>query len=123
MLSKCDCCNTEYMFDEGVFQLIWAIYLRSETNPVDEKVVNIMYCFGMPDKLIIIDADDLVIKGRLMARGIKTKILENPDLLGKIAEMKRVLEKIVRVALDERLFRLEQIECWNNNRKRDIYAK
>lgn len=95
LFTKCINDEKEYIFDEGVFQFIWAIYLRSNELPKKEIVEKLLSLFQMPNKLIIVDAEDEIIKNRLLKRGRKTKILDSADLLTSIAKNKEKLNLIV----------------------------
>lgn len=101
LLSKCKEDNVEYIFDEGAFQYIWAIYLRC--NTIYESITkDILLLFGYPDKLIIVEAENETIAKRLKTRNVKTKILEADNLLIKIEKMKDILNNIIEYSIKER---------------------
>lgn len=117
MILKCNSYDIEYMFDEGVFQFIWSIYLRSDSTPTTYIIKEILSYFYIPDKLVFVDADSNIIEERLHKRGTNTKIMENDELVLKITQMKQVLRKIVDIAVDEHLLDADQIEYKDNNQE------
>lgn len=121
MLSKCNN-GKKYIFDEGVFQMIWAIYLRSNELPKKEIIEKILTLFVIPDKLIIVDAKNETIKNRLINRGRKTKILETSNLTKKISEMKEILNAIIEFSKETNQIRSCEIKYINNDEdKNSIY--
>lgn len=118
MLSKCKK-EKEYIFDEGVFQMIWAIYLRTNELPKKEIIEKILSLFIVPDKLIIVDAKDEIIKNRLIKRGRKTKILETSDLMKKINEMKEILKIIIKYSKEANQLCSCEIKYINNDEEKN----
>ena len=90
--------NHVNLFDEGVFQAIWALYLRCEDKPEEKLVRKILDIFPKPDKLYVITASKETIMQRLKARGLRTKILESENLSDRIEYMNTVMDEILRIA-------------------------
>lgn len=103
-----------YVYDEGVVQYLYAIYLRAEELPRYELVDKIIKLFGCPEKIIVVRSDANVIKKRLENRNRKTRILETNDLLGDIIKLqdieKKILDILVMYFVD-----YEQIDIYCNN--------
>ena len=115
MLEKCNAAEVEYLFDEGVFQFAWGIYLRSSQQPTQVAVSHLVYCFGAPDRLIVVEADDDIIASRLVSRASWTKILEDGNLRNKIVEMKKSLSLIINFSISAGLLNTNQITFFDNN--------
>lgn len=98
LLKKCKNNNQKYLFDEGVFQLIWGIYLRTDDVIKKDIIEKIFELFGVPTELNIVVAKSQTIAYRLIQRGRKTKILETNDLISKIENMQLKMEKILSYA-------------------------
>lgn len=90
----------KYLFDEGTFQLIWAIYLRTDDIPKKEIIEELINLFGIPSELNIVEADNNIIAKRLTTRGTKTKILETENLNENIIIMQEKKEIILEGAKD-----------------------
>lgn len=86
----------KYIFDEGVFQYVWALYLRTLKEPSEKIIVGILDLYGIPDEVNIVVADTEIIKERLIKRGRKTKILEKKDLINEIEKMKNIQNEILK---------------------------
>ena len=105
LLDKCNCSKKKYIFDEGVYQIIWATYLRTNIEPSKEIVIPILNMFKIQSKLIVVNADTDLIIERLHKRNIRTKILEYSDLSQKIQAMKNVQNSIIKCASESDIYR------------------
>ncbi len=99
-IEKCKNANEKYIFDEGLYQYMWAIYLRTNILVKKEDIETIFKLFSIPDKLFIITASNETISERLIARGRKTKIIESSDLINKIQKMKKIQDNILKLSKD-----------------------
>lgn len=113
--SLCKEAQIEYMFDEGVFQFTWAVYLRSDMKPKDIIVSEILKQFYIPDRLFYIDANNEIIMERLIERGTRTRILEYKDVLSSINRMKCTLNFIIKTAKDCSLIGESAVKLIDNN--------
>lgn len=114
LLDRCDKKEVEYLFDEGVFQLIWAVYLRTDYTVSEEIVCRIINHYHQPDKLLIIDADTETIMERLRNRGRTTRILESDDLSQEIKKMKSVLNRIIYISKQIGILNKSQVTLYDN---------
>lgn len=100
-LLRCIDSSKIYLFDEGVFQLIWAIYLRSDETPDEILVSELLDLFEFPNKVVVVNAKDDVIYKRLQNRcntGRNTEIYKSGDVLKNIKRMKKNQQKILKIA-------------------------
>lgn len=118
LFSKCTDCNCEYLFDEGVFQLIWATWLRAEIELRPEHITKILQMFQVPDRLIIVEADTPIIMERLWRRGTRTKILESSNLEASINLMKKRQAIVIQTAIETGLIHKSAVEYYFNNQER-----
>lgn len=110
---KCNKKKKTYLFDEGIFQYIWSIYLRSDKNFIKEDVKNIIKMFTLPEKVIFVSADANVIYNRLVNRNRKTKILNSHNVLNKISNMQILQKNLLEIIKSD--FKNIKIEIINNN--------
>ena len=122
LFEKSDDPRCEYLFDEGVIQLIWAAYLRTRLPVSEECVGQIIKLFQAPDRLIVVDADTKVIAERLRARGTKTRILESRDLCGEIETMKGKLKAIIEFAVTSGAMDGGHVEAYDNSAPKDAFV-
>lgn len=95
---KCENLEEKYIFDEGVFQYIWSVYLRANKDPVKDEIVSLLSLFDMPKKLFVVTADSDIILKRLKLRNRKTKILSSDNIIDRIEQMKKVLNDIILIS-------------------------
>lgn len=80
-----------YIFDEGVLQYLWAIYLRSRQEINKKDILKIKGLFGLPDKVKVLYASTNTIERRLLGRNEFTQILKTSNLHTRIEyEQKRI---------------------------------
>lgn len=109
--------NTIYLFDEGIFQYIWSIYLRNNTEINKETVKMILEHFYIPNEVIIIDANNNTIKDRLIKRNIRTEILNSKKIMARIIINKKRLYDIINIINnDYSEIRIQRI--WNDKEER-----
>lgn len=89
-----------HLFDEGSLQYLWAIKLRSKKSLREQDIKTIEKFYGVPDKVVIVDADAEVIAKRILNRGEYVRIMDNGDLLGTIQEMQGKLKIIANYIQD-----------------------
>lgn len=87
----------KYLFDEGIFQYIWSIYLRTDKDVEKDDVLNLIRMFQMPDTLYVVNANIEVIYNRLISRGRTVKILESDNLTDNIKKMKYNQNRIIKI--------------------------
>lgn len=105
------------LLDEGVFQLIWATYMRKNEKTSTELIEKFFSIFDVPDKLIVIEANDIIIEKRLNERNRKTYILSQDNVLECIQQMKRVEDMIINFVIAENLIDRDQIIYIDNNER------
>lgn len=84
-----------YIFDEGALQYLWAVKLRGEAGVSVRDLNDIERLLGLPDVLIVVEADAGTIAWRILNRGRKTRIMEEEDLEQAIKKMQMVQKEIV----------------------------
>ena len=92
---KCKNMEEKYIFDEGIFQYIWAIYLRANKKPSEEEIKTLLSLFSTPKKIYVVTANSDIILKRLKLRNRKTKLLESDNIMDKIEQMKEILNDIL----------------------------
>ncbi|MCD7894951.1 MAG: hypothetical protein LUG60_14845 [Erysipelotrichaceae bacterium] len=98
-MEKCNSKKYEYLFDEGVIQIIWATYMRSNIQFSNENCKCIFDLFSPPKKIIFVDAPTEIIVERLKERGRNTRILQFQDLKSEIDYMRIILNRILECAI------------------------
>ena len=107
--------NIRYIFDEGIIQYIYAIYLRKKTEPEEKIIIELAQLYGLPDYLYVIRATSKTIYSRLINRGRKTRILETDNLLEDIEKLQTIEQQIVSIILEKGLMDSEKISIYDNN--------
>lgn len=122
-LDKCLNNDYIYLFDEGVFQLIWAIYLRTNKEPNKIYIERIISLFKIPNHINIVDASDEIILSRLnkrkMQTGRSTKIMESMDPKKRIEIMRKKLNKIIECSSEMLTNNNVKIDIIDNNKEVD----
>lgn len=95
LLHKAKGDNKMHIFDEGSLQYLWAIKLRGNSSVTRYDVDMSEYFFGLPDRLISVNADAEKIAMRIEQRGEYVKIIDYGDLKNTIKRMQKQQQIIV----------------------------
>lgn len=104
------------LYDEGVFQLIWAYCQRTSSLEIDFITKSLLELYDKPSKLIIITAKSEDIARRIIKRGEYTRIMDSKHLVHRINELKKIQDIIVNIAVKNGFN--GKIEYINNKEKR-----
>lgn len=112
---SCEKKSEVVLYDEGVLQYFWAVYLRNNMLPNKDKLQAVIDMFGSPDRLYVIQASAEKIYERIVGRGEADEILKNKNVIDKINHMLEVQDMIVGILCDAENGFCVEIEKINNN--------
>lgn len=86
-----------HIFDEGALQYLWAVKLRNDNCKwIRKQDVNAAIdFFGLPDKLIVVNASVKTIVTRIKQRGEYVKIMDYGNLNETVTAMNHLKDEIV----------------------------
>lgn len=84
--------DREFVYDEGVYQFLWSVFLRGGTCPAKSLVQKHEALFGTPSKLVVVTAPPQKIESRLLKRNEYCRIMSaGSNLVEYITRMQTVM--------------------------------
>lgn len=85
-----------HIFDEGCLQYLLAIKLRGKKCVTKHDIEEMEMFYGLPDQLVVVDANAEVIVDRIKSRGEYVRIMDEGNLSDSVKNMQYTQDLIVK---------------------------